>query len=930
MLRCTCIIVLLLLLLSLLRNVLLFDDDGEFGEPPKFRFLTGSTLSNITYEDSLFLSSGNVTLIMPTDGDAVETIQQCLRDDSTLVRSLCAPTYDAPSTSLLTVNVVVVRLATVMAPEWAQQEGMTAVRESDIEVTGRLWNHWSIRDTLATQQVTAKGPAMFCRIGDVRLVAPAPQWNEDTCATCAVREEWLYDTAVKAGLTASGEQTPYFAVIAESLVPVVVPRTHSNARGRGGGFLQRLISPLRHNNGRVAAVQCTILTNKAHSSSAAAASGASGGLSPNGWRGGNSSCMSVNHVVLDRGARVGFGASPATGVTSQFLTLSMLGYDARDARVQEWEEPLDAVSPYCGLFHRQLFDMAGGFLYNLEGDAFNSMKPDAPGYMGWSMSLRISHMQPEVEFWSSTALAVAWRSLDLRCSILPVREEGQRQQQQKKDKYCRFSPMRASYVLNPQQTRKWGNHLAERARRRVMSYSWEAAQYGTPALHVTSNTTQIQGGKLVHISVHNRYCNTGCSGMMLEMLHYVAPLQSWGIPFSFVGHKCRWCKTAPLPVLDGLYRTQWVTRIWKSRVTQFNTVSLFHDGPTTKLERFGRVRQRPGYAVGRIITEMSRISAVEVERIHRHLDEVWAPSSFFKSIYERSGVKHGMIHVIPESIDAFTFDPALQEPIDHTLPAVLAAALGKEGIWSNRPLDDDAQPQQSGAKKRRHRFLSVFKWEFRKGWDVLLKAYWEAFGSGKPHHDDVVLYIKVNFLLKFSDGVSFSTLPRFLEHWVRDTMQLPITLADFPPIVIIGVEGMSQDLLLRLYRSVDAFVLPTRAEGWGVPAMEAMSMALPVLTTNWGGSTAFATRENSFLIPVDGLEELPPRSVYGYEPGKKYAMPSVAGTAALMQYVLQHPEHAREVGRRARRSVEANYTEEVVASQMVRRLREIAQPQRRQ
>lgn len=33
----------------------------------------------------------------------------------------------------------------------------------------------------------------------------------------------------------------------------------------------------------------------------------------------------------------------------------------------------------------------------------------------------------------------------------------------------------------------------------------------------------------------------------------------------------------------------------------------------------------------------------------------------------------------------------------------------------------------------------------------------------------------------------------------------------------------------RLYKSVDAFVLPSRGEGWGRPHVEAMSMGLPVI-----------------------------------------------------------------------------------------------------
>jgi hypothetical protein len=57
----------------------------------------------------------------------------------------------------------------------------------------------------------------------------------------------------------------------------------------------------------------------------------------------------------------------------------------------------------------------------------------------------------------------------------------------------------------------------------------------------------------------------------------------------------------------------------------------------------------------------------------------------------------------------------------------------------------------------------------------------------------------------------------------------------------------------------DAFVLPTRGEGWGLPVMEAMAMALPVIVTNTSGCTQYLTHSNSFpLTPTptaDGFSE---------------------------------------------------------------------------
>jgi glycosyltransferase involved in cell wall biosynthesis len=73
-----------------------------------------------------------------------------------------------------------------------------------------------------------------------------------------------------------------------------------------------------------------------------------------------------------------------------------------------------------------------------------------------------------------------------------------------------------------------------------------------------------------------------------------------------------------------------------------------------------------------------------------------------------------------------------------------------------------------------------------------------------------------------------------------------------PRIEILNSHLSSEELLL-FYRSCDAFVLPTHAEGWGLPTHEAMAMGLPVVTTNWGGSTEFLNPENALLLDVVDL-----------------------------------------------------------------------------
>lgn len=68
-----------------------------------------------------------------------------------------------------------------------------------------------------------------------------------------------------------------------------------------------------------------------------------------------------------------------------------------------------------------------------------------------------------------------------------------------------------------------------------------------------------------------------------------------------------------------------------------------------------------------------------------------------------------------------------------------------------------------------------------------------------------------------------------------------------------------------LYKAMDTFVLPSHGEvcmsfetklelqqGWGRPHVEALSMGVPVIATNWSGPTAYLTEENGYPLSIEG------------------------------------------------------------------------------
>lgn len=61
-------------------------------------------------------------------------------------------------------------------------------------------------------------------------------------------------------------------------------------------------------------------------------------------------------------------------------------------------------------------------------------------------------------------------------------------------------------------------------------------------------------------------------------------------------------------------------------------------------------------------------------------------------------------------------------------------------------------------------------------------------------------------------------------------------------------DSLAAAAMPSLYRSADAFVLPTRGEAWCRPVMEAMLMELPVIVTKWGGHMEYVRPRNAYLL----------------------------------------------------------------------------------
>jgi len=198
------------------------------------------------------------------------------------------------------------------------------------------------------------------------------------------------------------------------------------------------------------------------------------------------------------------------------------------------------------------------------------------------------------------------------------------------------------------------------------------------------------------------------------------------------------------------------------------------------------------------------------------------------------------------------------------------------------------------------------KWEKRKGWDILLRAYLTEFSSS----DDVSLFIRSNLDDKnrkeFNDFVKNTTEKLLLENPKKTFPQLPQTEDALLPYL-----GMPS-----LYKSVDCLVLSSHGEGWGLPIIEAMSMGLPTIATNWSGNTEFMTEKNSYLIEVEAL-------VNATVKDHKWAQPKETHLRTLMRRVYSNPSEGKSKGAIAKENVKQFFSTDKVGDIVMQQLHRI-------
>jgi glycosyltransferase involved in cell wall biosynthesis len=247
-----------------------------------------------------------------------------------------------------------------------------------------------------------------------------------------------------------------------------------------------------------------------------------------------------------------------------------------------------------------------------------------------------------------------------------------------------------------------------------------------------------------------------------------------------------------------------------ARTTSGPTVAVHHAIPT------GRSIAVDGAVnVTRTMFETDRIPARWVPELLER-DEIWVPSRFNVETFRRAGIPESKLRVVGGTLDFDLFAPGV-EPL----------AIDRR--------DDEVV------------FLTNFDFSERKGWRTLVRGWAAAFAADDP----VRLVLKVGSFPR--DGAyTRERVDAFLREVTAGTLDrvAPISLV---------TETLAPEDMPRLYAAADAFVMPTRGEGWGRPFMEAMAMGLPTIASRWSAQLEFMRDDTTWLVdgeivpvPIDG------------------------------------------------------------------------------
>lgn len=205
------------------------------------------------------------------------------------------------------------------------------------------------------------------------------------------------------------------------------------------------------------------------------------------------------------------------------------------------------------------------------------------------------------------------------------------------------------------------------------------------------------------------------------------------------------------------------------------------------------------------------------------------------------------------------------------------------------------------------RVLNVATFNFRKGQDLILRAWKDFAGAGDKSVE-----------LVFKTGRQQGGKELLMKLMYRYKMQ------NYQNITIDSKVSSPMDMV-KLYNNSSVLVTASRGEGWNMPNTEAMCCELPVVSAFSTGMKMYLTDQNSYPLKAKPIQlqhhertywsdgwlkkygVLPTAELYDIEP---------ADLAQTLKHIKANYSEAQEKAKQARKDIQAQFTWPIVTKQL--------------
>ena len=256
---------------------------------------------------------------------------------------------------------------------------------------------------------------------------------------------------------------------------------------------------------------------------------------------------------------------------------------------------------------------------------------------------------------------------------------------------------------------------------------------------------------------------------------------------------------------------------------------------------------------------------------------IWVPSQWAKTVLISHGLDGDHIHIVHEGVNPDIYHPY-------------------------------CRPKSSTSKS--FRFFMCGKKETRKGFDELLAGFKIAFGGDKTTE----LYLKADY---FWVGQTQSDAK-------QDELSRQIDRLGLTNVVPVSGALSTSDMAL-LYNSYDAMIFPSRAEGWGLPLIEAIACGLPVISTFYSGHGEYLNAIEGQFVRLDHqLQPIScPEFLQHWRAGGQWAVVSPEEIASKLVFLKENYNSFQQHAMTASQTIRDHFSWRHAAEQAVGSLQSV-------